>query len=493
MSTPPDSVIGSTVDASHEQDAAAPRYRLRGNLGVIGLLFTVMAFNAPLGTFVATVPVSIGFGNGAGAPILFLVGGLVMALVAVGLIKMNPYMTNSGGFYLYITAGLGKVVGLGTAFLATVSYFLMVLGATTFFGYSANALVTDVFGGPEISWWVYAFGVLAVVSFLGYQRIDISSNVLTVVLITEMAVIFIYNLVVVVRGGSSGLNVSATFDPSIIASGSLGIALLLGVSAMGGFEATLIYREEVRDPKRTIPRATFLFILITAVMYCFTSWAMVQAVGTKDAVAVYSEDPAGALLGTIQSYLGGVGHDIVLVLLANSVLASVLAAHNVATRYVFNLGNDMILPRALAEVHEKHHSPYKASLAVSVASVLALLPFIIFKADASFLFVQLLSSYSYAFLLMVAITCIAVAAFLLRHKPQGTTLWHQLVAPALGFVGVAGTLVFATLNLDVLFGNAGPAVVAILSLFFGLLLLGMIVAVRLRTSRPDIYALIGRQ
>lgn len=486
-STPP-----PTLHPSHDPKDAVPRTRLKGNLGVITLLFSVMAFNAPLGTFVATIPVPIGLGNGAGAPVLFLLGGLVMSLVAVGFIKMYPYMTNSGGFYVYITAGLGKIVGLGASFLATASYFLLVLGASTFFGYSANTLVTG-FGGPEIPWWVYTFIIMAAVSYLGYRRLDFSATILTGILITEILVIFTYNLVIILHGGASGLDVASPLDPAVIFSGSIGIALLIGVSTMGGFEATVIFREEVREAKKTIPRATFIFIIVTAAMYCITSWSMIQAVGTSDAQNTYAADPSGALLETIQVYFGRVGHDLVLALLTTSVIASVLAAHNVATRYAFNLGNDKILPRSLSRVHEKHGSPYRASVAVSLLSAVALVPFIVVGADPNFLFVQLLSSYSYAFLVMVAITCVAVSVFLMRRKPEGTTLWHRLIAPALSFIGISATLIFATLNLDVLFGNAGPAVVAILSLFFGLLILGAIVALILRRRRPDIYALIGRE
>ncbi|MUL79027.1 hypothetical protein [Mycolicibacterium sp. CBMA 226] len=60
-------------------------------------------------------------------------------------------------------------------------------------------------------------------------------------------------------------------------------------------------------------------------------------------------------------------------------------------------------------------------------------------------------------------------------------------------MGIGTTLVFATMNLDVLFGHTGAPVFIILGLFYGVFVLGMAVALVLRRKRPDIYALIGRQ
>ena len=461
-------------------------------MGILALLFTVMAFNAPLASVVASVPVPIAFGNGAGAPLTAIFGAAIMAFFAVGFLKMSPFITNSGGFYVYVTQGLGKVLGLGASFLAQGSYFVLLLGSLTFSGYSLNTFVTGL-GGPEIPWWAYSLLQVAIVGILGYVRVDVSAKVLTVLLLGEVAVVLAYNFFVMLAGGAHGLDVGSSLDLHNIFSGNLGIALLIGVTCMGGFEATVIFREEVREPKKTIPRATFIFILITGLFYCITSWSMIQAVGSSTAQETYAADPAGTLLGTMETYMGRVGHDLVVVMLITSTLAANLAIHNITTRYAFNLGNDKILPRALSLVHPKHGSPYRASVTVSIAAVIGLIPFIILNADPNFLFIQLLSSFSYAFMLMLTITSVAVAVFLNRRKPEGTTIWHRVIAPAAALIGIGLTLAIATTNLEALFGNTGPAVFILLSYFYGLVVAGIITALILKRNKPDIYALIGRQ
>lgn len=482
---------GETVGAApHKTIPVTARNRLVGHMGVATLLFTVMALNTPLGTFVATAGVPIGFGNGVGAPVFFIFGGAIMALFAVGFLKMAPFVKNSGGFYVYVSAGLGKAAGLGTSFLALATYFVLLIGSLVFSGYTLNALITG-FGGPELPWWFYSFVHIAIIAVLGYVRIDASAKVLTVLLLLELVIIIWYNAAVMFTGGAEGLAVAPSLDLSNIFSGSIGIALLIGVTTMAGFEATTVFREEVKRPKTTIPRATFLFILITAVMYTVTAWSMIQAVGWENAKDAYGADPSGTLLDTMTMFMGKVGHDLVLVLLVTSTLAANLAIHNISTRYVFNLSNDRVFPTALAKVNPKQGSPSRASLAVTTAVSLLIILLAVIGAG-EFLYIQLLSSFAYGFILLLTVTTIALLVFLNKRKPAGTTVWHRIIAPGLALVGVGIVLIFGSLNLEVVFGEVGPAAFILIGMFYGLFIIGVVVALVLRARKAPAYELIGR-
>ena len=56
-----------------------------------------------------------------------------------------------------------------------------------------------------------------------------------------------------------------------------------------GFESTVLYRKEARDPERTIPRATYAAVAFMAVFYCFIVWSVVQAFGSDAAVGAAGE------------------------------------------------------------------------------------------------------------------------------------------------------------------------------------------------------------
>src|SRR5256885_17056137 len=72
-----------------------------------------MLFNAPL---------VVGFGNGLGAAASFMFATVILTIFSVGYVAMSRKVTTAGGFYSYISHGLGRELGLGTGFGAVVAY-----------------------------------------------------------------------------------------------------------------------------------------------------------------------------------------------------------------------------------------------------------------------------------------------------------------------------------------------------------------------------------
>ena len=172
--------------------------------------------------------------------------------------------------------------GIGIAFVAIVSYLAIEAGVYGLLG-PAGVSIVELFGGPALPWWVFAAVAFAVTTFLGYRNIELSSRVLAVLLSAEIAIVAILDLVIVVRGGDHGLS-TGIVNPHAITSGSLGIGLLFAIISYVGFEATAIFRDEARTPERTIPRATYVALILIGVFYAITSWALISGWGDEEAV-----------------------------------------------------------------------------------------------------------------------------------------------------------------------------------------------------------------
>src|SRR5690242_13222593 len=95
---------------------------LKGSLGVGAIVMMVIATAAPLTVMVANTPLIISMGNGPAAPFDALVATITMLLFTIGFVAMSRYITNAGAFYAYIQKGMGRVVGLGSATMALLSY-----------------------------------------------------------------------------------------------------------------------------------------------------------------------------------------------------------------------------------------------------------------------------------------------------------------------------------------------------------------------------------
>lgn len=481
---------GTLADAEGPAGTAAPR--LEGRMGVAELVFTVLAFNGPLAAVAGYLAFIIYF-NGVGAPIMLVMAGIITLIFAVGLTTMGRYLPNPGAFYAYITAGLGRALGLGGAFLAVLAYGLSLVGVYAFFGIVSDQLVMNIFSGPHIDWYWYALIAWAVVSLMSYRNIAVSARVLLFALGAEVIMVLIFDAVVLVNGGPEGRSLEP-FSLSTIGGENVGVALLFSISLFLGFEATAIFREEAKRPLTTIPRATYTAVLTIIVLYVLTSWLLVTAFGVDEAAAIAQEDPAGMFLIAMEQYVGQVGVDVVSVLLVSSVFAALLSISNVLSRYLFSLGKDGVLPRVLGRAHPRFTSPYISAVAVSVAVLVVGAILVLSNGDASQLYASLAGVGGFGVIILEMITSIAVFAFFRRSGPiADTTRWHTAIAPVLATLGLAFIVFLAMSNFTTLTGASESLAVILQIVVWGVFASGIVVALVYRKIRPAVYESIGRQ
>jgi amino acid transporter len=85
-------------------------------VGLIGVLFLTLTGAAPMTAMLLNVPVAVGNGTGFGAPAGFLVATVVLLVFSVGYAAMAGKVTAAGGFYAFISRGLGRQLGMAMGF-----------------------------------------------------------------------------------------------------------------------------------------------------------------------------------------------------------------------------------------------------------------------------------------------------------------------------------------------------------------------------------------
>jgi amino acid transporter len=482
-----------SIDSSpgrQTRNAAAMPNKLQGHIGFFNLVFTVIAYNAPMVVFLGFIPVTILLGTGIGTPTMYLFCGVIALLFAIGLVAMGLRLPKPGGYYTFVSAGLGKPPGLGTGFAAMACYYAANLSTYALGGVAAHTLVVAV-GGPNILWWVYSLVLLVGTSVLGYLNIAFSARALTIFLALELLLLLVYNIAVISKGGAGGFGLDS-FEPANVFSGSLAIGFILGIGLYGGFEATVIFRDEVKRPARTIPRATYAVVATLAVTYAGTAYVFINAYGADTVMAVVANNVVGASTDSVREYVGDTAFFAVDLLLITSALANLIASHNIIARYIFNLGVDGVLSRRLGQVHRRHGSPHRGSVIVSVASLTGLVVLATLQLDGDTAYARIAGVYAYCFVILLAIAALAIAIFLFRDR-SAKKATVQAVCTSIAFVFFAIALVLCTLNFDLLAGTTGVATVAMVSIIWGLVAAGVVLALIYRSRRPDVYAHIGRE
>ncbi|NAZ74249.1 amino acid permease [Kineococcus sp. T13] len=443
--------------------AQQPATGLRGSIGVPGIVFLVVASAAPLTAIGGALPVMLALGNAAGTPVAYLAVAAVLLLFSVGYAAMSRHVTDTGAFFAYVTRGLGRAPGLGAAGLALLTYTAIQAGI---YGLAASTLQSLAvrYGGPQLPWWAWAAILLAVVGFLGYRNIDLGAKILGVLLVLEIGVVALLSAAILLRGGPEGASLDS-FEPTTFASGSPGIALMFAIASFIGFEATAIYGEEARNPRRTVPIATYVAVVLIGVFYAFASWAVVVAVGPSRVQAVAGEHTADLVIGVLSArYLGTFGAHVLPVLLFTSLFAALLAFHNAIARYCYALGRVGALPHLLSRTHHRYRSPHTGSLAQTVCALVVLAAFTLAGADpVAQLFTWMSGLATLSVLVLMLLACAAVLVFFARGDIDRRA-WNTRVAPALGGVGLLGVLAAVLANFTTLIGGSTVLAVLLLAL-----------------------------
>ncbi|WP_338074864.1 APC family permease [Kineococcus vitellinus] len=449
MSVPP-----TTASSAAPAGAGA---RLSGRLGVGGIVFMVVAAAAPLTVVGGNVPLAIGNGNGAGAPVGFVLAAAVLLVFSVGFVTMTPHVPEAGAFYSYVTRGLGPRAGTGSAYVALLAYTAIQVGMYGYLGWALGDLVTR-YGGPQVPWWAYGFAGIAVVALLGHRHIDLSSRVLGVALVLEIGVVLVLDAAIVLRGGAAGVD-AVSFTPQAVTSGPLGVAVLFALTGFIGFEATAVFRDEARDPERTVPRATYLAVLVIGAFYALSCWAVVVGVGSGRAQQVARDslaDGGNMLLDAAGTYVGAVLRDLVQVLLVSSVFACVLSFHNIVARYQFVLAGSGHLPRRLAAVHPRHASPAVSSAVQTLTALVLVAVFALVGLDPLVgVFGSMAGVSTVGMVLLMLLTSVAVVAFFSRRPDlRAGRVGRSLLAPVLAVLALAVSLWLVASNFTLVTGGS---------------------------------------
>ncbi|MFT4233238.1 MAG: APC family permease [Leucobacter sp.] len=458
----------------------------RNRLGVPSIVFLVLAAVAPVTVLVVVLPLAIALGNGGGIPIAILIVAAALLLFAIGYAQMTKELTNAGGFYAIAVKGLGKTAGLITGLIATIGYNAFVAGALGTIGFFAGMVVLPEIFGIQFDWFLSGVVLCIVVFLLARSGIHVSAVVLGIALVLEILLVFVFGFTVLFRDGFD----LAIFTPEVITGGSLWIGLLLAATAFIGFEATALFGEEAKEPRKTIPRATYAAIVVIGLMHAFAAWAIVSALGLADSQSTALDHLEGGdlTLMLVSDYLGPAGLVITLVLVVVSLFAAQLAFHNSAGRYLYALGRAGVLPRWLAKTNAKGAPQRALVVNLAFALVVAAIFRLVFP-DLPSILTLVPVGLGFATLSIMIVQAIAALAVVVYYRRVGDgRWWSTFVAPGLGFVALAIFSVMAIVNFGTVAGSDEPYVLMLPWILVVAIVGGIAYGAHLRANRPGVYA-----
>ncbi|MRN66296.1 APC family permease [Brucella sp. 10RB9213] len=463
----------------------------KNSLGVAAVTFLVVSAAAPLTAVAGGVPLSMLLGNGPGIPLTFLIVTGVLLMFSVGYVAMARHIRNAGAFYAFTAQGLGGLMGGAAALLAILAYNAMQIGVFGLFGAATSGFMASL--GLDLPWWAWTYIGIAAVAVLGYRRVDLSARVLTVLVVLEYLVVLVIDAAILFSGGDSGLTMEP-FTPSAFLSGTPAIGILFCFAAFIGFEATTIYSEEARDPGRTVPRATYISVLIIGIFYMLTAWLMVNGAGAGKLVGELQalQDPTTFLFGLAERYVGHWIIPVMNLLFVTSLFAGVVAFHNGVARYMYVAGREGLLPRGLGVTHPQYQSPHVGSIVQTAIAIVVVGIFAVTGQDPVLaLFSWATNVGTLAIMLLMTFTAFAIIAFFARRPELESNPFTTRVLPLVTGTILGLLVIYIAVNFGSLAGANGFMAVFLPGLVLVAAIAGLLLALRLKGTNAAGFARLG--
>jgi APA family basic amino acid/polyamine antiporter len=356
-----------------------------------------------------------------GTALVWLVAGLLTFLGAVVAAELASTFPESGGVYVYLREAFSPLMGFlwGWAMFWTMHTGIIAAIAMIFARYLAYFLPLGDMGIKGAA--VLAILFLSWVNYLGVKQ---GSNLQAVFTAAKLLAIVLMILIGFALGPSAA-PVGITSPVAADAPGLFGgagfqdflIALVAGLFAFGGWHMVTYNAEETVDPRKTIPRALTLGVLIVTFCYValnavYFSVLPLETVISSDRVAA---DAADAVVGH-----GGAFMSALVVFSTFGAISGIILA---GPRVYFAMARDGLLFRWLAAIHPTRRTPHRAIWIQGLwASVLVL------TGSYRALFTRVVYTEWIFFGLM------AVGLFIVRRRSdvrRQYSAWGYPVAPAL--------------------------------------------------------------
>lgn len=319
--------------------------KLKREVSTLGLSANII--NIIIGGGIFVLPATIAASLGAASIVAYLFCGAVMVLVMGCFAELGSVFTGAGGSYNYIKSSFGAYPGF-------ISALLIVLASFSGDAAVANA-IADILGTfIPVFKEVWVRSIFFTIVFFGFGTLNIiglKKGVSFVKLVTLLKLIPLF--LVIIFGFKEILPSSFQWEsmPNINDVGEMSLILFF---AFIGAEKGLSLSGEVKNPKRTIPKA--IAISITTILIIYILIQVISQGVLGDSLSKFDKNPLAQVALNI---FGPIGFTIMTIGAAISMIGSLSSKILSMPRVLFAASKNKVIPvKKLAEVHKKFATPY---------------------------------------------------------------------------------------------------------------------------------------
>ncbi|MDO7171489.1 APC family permease [Mariniflexile sp. AS56] len=330
---------------------------LKRSVGVLGLSANII--NIIIGSGIFVLPAIVATYMGASSIIAYLFCGLLMAMIMLCFAEVGSKVTTTGGPYTYIETAFGNYAGFIAGFFA--------IGSNLFADAAVSNALVNVIGA---AYPVFADGwprfLFLFILFYGLVFINVIGLKQGIDLVKFNTLIKLIPLLLLIIIGFKDVSISNLYFESMPSIKTLGETSLILFFAFQGCETGIIVGGEVKNPKRTIPKAILISITTVVVVY-----VLIQTVSQGVLGADLPNFRAAPLAETAKAIMGSFGYMLLIVGAVISMFGYMSGTILNSPRIVYALARDQVFPiKALSKIHKSFATPYIAIISYATIGFL---------------------------------------------------------------------------------------------------------------------------
>ena len=387
--------------------------KLQRVLGIPSLLFFGLAYMVPMTVFSTYgIVTSVTEGHLAGAYVITTVAMLFTALSYASIVRSVP---TAGSAYGYARTAFGPGIGFVTGWALMIDYLLLPMVNYMLLGLYINAQF------PQIPAWSVILVAILLVTTLNILGISVVKNANAFLVLFQVAFIAVFVVMAIGRiDGTMPAGSPFWSEHAHLAALAAG-ASILALSFLG-FDAVSAMAEEAKEPRRTVPIAVILTVLVGGLLFILVTW-LGQRVW-PDYISFASFDTASLeLIGRVG---GALLEAFFLAAYLVGATASALTSQASTARVLYSMARDGRLPRSFfGRLSERFKTPRNAIVLIAVIALLALV------LDLEIV-ISVISFGALAAFSMVNLT--VIKHFIIDERRRGArAIMQYLVLPVIGF------------------------------------------------------------
>jgi amino acid transporter len=346
--------MSSSANVTQAEGSSGPGDRpgrLKGGaISSLGAAVMAMAFMGPAAA--VTFNTAPGAAKiGLALPLGIVLAMLVCLIVAYTIGSFSRKLPSAGFAHTFNTAAYGKGAGFVSGWILLISYGCV--GAMLFSAFGAfGSDFLDIQFGWSVPWWILSALIMVAVGGIGSAGISSSVKTSLIFLVLELGIFLALFVTITGEGGAEG-NSFAPFSPanSLTGLSGIGFGMLWGILMFVGFESAGTLGEETKDPRRGVPRALFIAVILVGIVYVFAGYAAAVGFGAGNVDSLAADASPWTTL--FDTYWGANLAWLFALTVLNSQFANALAGSSAGVRTIFALGRERILHAKLGTTNRR--------------------------------------------------------------------------------------------------------------------------------------------